>query len=457
MGALLTLSYFCFTLLSWILLLRDPGAIAAIGQFYPAIGSTLLSWRLVLLHFGLNTWTSVFFALLALGSFAGYIFALRHPVSARSAVLFATAFSLIALFSYPVLSTDIFDYILSDRVAIQYHQNVWTTPPSAVVPASDSFYSLASWPTRVNPYGPVNQFFYSLAGRLSGNDLIISLLAHKLLVMIFVLAALAITYLILKKHFPSNLSRGIILVFLNPLFILETVGSGHNDILMTFFLLVAIYFWAEKNLFLAGLFLAVSAQVKFIPLLLFPFLFASLRKSPAKIGQFSAGFLIINLLAILYLGPALGPFIQRIIIGNQVYWQSLAQLVHQVAPDERNLFTLGFLITFGYQFYTVFAGKKNPLVAFVTTLFLYLALFTSVYWNWYILWLLPLLPFIPRNHLSYGVLLFSATALLSYPLYWLSLRFAPANIWLTVVIYLFLVLPPLLVFSYGKFNSKTQT
>ena len=57
----------------------------------------------------------------------------------------------------------------------------------------------------------------------------------------------------------------------NPLILLESAGNGHNDILMVFFLLLAVYFAASDRPWLVIPALVLSISTKFVPVLVFPF------------------------------------------------------------------------------------------------------------------------------------------------------------------------------------------
>ena len=52
---------------------------------------------------------------------------------------------------------------------------------------------------------------------------------------------------ILNKISPQNESFGIVFFALNPLVIIESIVSGHNDIVMMFLSLGSIYFLMSKN------------------------------------------------------------------------------------------------------------------------------------------------------------------------------------------------------------------
>lgn len=453
----MTAGFIVLTLLSWVLLLRDEQAISVLGSFYPQLGQFLTASRELLLHFGLNSLVSLLFALIVIIMFVGYFWSLRQNIPLKIAIVFAVIFPAVVFFSYPVLSTDVFDYILSDRLAVNLQANVWTTPPSALISPDDPYFRLTSWSSQVNPYGPVNQFFYSLAGLVSKDNFWISLAAHKLLPLIFLYATLIVTYKIMKKYYSQTLSYGIVLLFWNPLLIIETALSAHNDILMIFFILAAVYFWLGKRYFWSGLLLGLAVQVKLIPVVLFVFLLAWLVKTGWRnTFKFSLSFFLINLLALVYLGPAVIPFAQRMLLGSSVYWQSLPQLVHPFFPGEKSLISLIFLIFLIAELYRTYRYNLNPLTTYVETILIYLLFATSVYWNWYVLWILFLLPFLAKSRLVSPLLIFSATSLLAYPLYWLSLRLGPHAAPWQVIIYVFIIGPPLVSFVYEKTHQPVK-
>ncbi len=452
---LLGLMFVFYVFLSWILFFRDERALNVLGsQFYPQLGPWLQSTREVLISWKLNTVPTLLFALFIILAFFLYFSILKEKISAKKVVFFAVLFQIIVFFSYPILSTDMISYILSDRVAIVYHRNVWTTRPDEF--KSDPYFNLSDWTDKTRIYGGVNQFFYNLATQMAGDDFLVNLAFHKLVVLVFVLATIAGTYYILAKNLPAHLSPGLALVFLNPLFILETIGSGHNDILMIFFVTLSIGALLRKKPLLVGLFLALATQVKSTPLLLAIFLSAQyfFQRDWRRMLKFLFSYGVV-VGAIYYLmGVDIISAFTRTAGSINVYWQSLPMLVNLATPAVKPLLTGLLLLFLAWQGIRVAFLGKGALEVYGRTLLVYLLFFLAAFWNWYPIWILTILPFLPKSPLKNPTLAFTSSSLLAYVVYWVSLRLNYRFFLWPFIMYLTILSGPLVAMMYDRINKK---
>ena len=454
--------YMLYAIVSWLLLFRDSWTVEVITtKFYPEFSAQINRLAEILAGWKLNTVPTVLFGLVIIFLFGLYFSILKQKLSLRTVILASLAFQIIILFSYPALSTDVLSYILSDRVAVVYHRNVWTTKPNEF--KNDPYYYLVypiypttDWTNQTRIYGGTNQAVYSLATAVSGNDFAVNLLSHKLVVFAFNLGTIFLVWLILSRFFPKELVSGMKMVFLNPLFIIETVGSGHNDILMIFFMLLAYFFVLSRKFWLSGLALALSTQVKSTSLLfavvLGGYLLGQKRiKDLAVFGLFYG----LTVLGIYYLmGINIFSVVRRTAYSTSVYWQSLPMLVNKFLPSAKILLTAGLGVFLLWQMYKTVIKKENPLKIYVEILLVYLLFFLNAYWNWYPIWILTLLPFIPDNRLQKVILAFTLTSLLGYVTFWLSLRFDYQLFIWPVIMYLTILSGPAAVFLYDRYFKK---
>ena len=452
---LLAGSLLAYTCLSWVLFFRDQRAIAVISsRFYPQAAGFLLVARTFLVHHWLNTVPTLLFVLFVMAAFLFYFRLLRSNLSAKRVVLLAVLFQAIVFFSYPVLSTDVFSYILSDRIAVVYRQNVWTVPPSRF--GNDPYFGLSDWTNQTRIYGGVNQFVYNLITPQNNPDLLDNLAAHKLVVFLFVAGSIVISAKILARFFPKRQAEGLAIVFLNPLFVVETIGSGHNDIVMIFFLLASVFFYLSRFPLLAGVLLALAVQVKTTALFMAVFFAGSYfgRKNFSSLIRFCLSFGVVIMLVYHQMGVDLFSVVRRTGESINVYWQSLPMLVHQIAPPLQPALTVSLLLFLSWQMCRVVFARLSPLSAFAQTLFVYLLFFLAAYWNWYIIWVLVILPFLPKSRFRAAVLAAGTGSLLAYAAYWTSLRFDYQHPVWPFVIYLTLLGGPAAVFLYDRFVKK---
>lgn len=459
MPIVLAASFIFYSLLSWVLLFRDSWTLEVLSQkFYPEQAVLITQIQNFLSSFKLNTVPTLVFFIFILIAFWAYFLAWRKKFSPRKILFVSFIFQVIVFFSYPILSTDVLSYILSDRIAVIYHQNVWTTKPNVF--AHDPYYYLvypiyaaSDWTNQTRIYGPVNQAIYSAVTAVSGNDFLINLAAHKFVVLIFNLGTMVLVYKILKKYFPDKLNFGLIFVFWNPLFILETVGSGHNDILMIFFIILSYLFFLQKRPLLVAVSLALAVNVKSAALLLAPIYIASFfgRQISSSI-KFGIFFVICTLTLFATMGTSLFAVITRTLFSTTLYWQSFPQQLSKIFPIAIVLLTPVFILLYLFQCLRGWLAKKDPLVLYGQIYLFYLLFTLGAYWNWYSLWVLTAFAFLGKGRWSKIAGALTFTSALTYPLYWLSLRFNYQHPLWPVIIYTVILSGPVIAYLRDKKN-----
>ncbi len=438
----LSFLFLFYTVLSWVLFFRDERAISVITtNFYPnlyyplyAIRSTLLSWHL-------NTIPTLLFAGFLVLTFWIYFKELRTKVTVKSALFLGILFQAIVFFSYPVLSTDVLSYILSDRIATVYHQNVWATRPDNF--KTDPFFGLADWTDQTRIYGGVNQIFYTWPTKLAGNDFLLNLAVHKLVVFCFVVA----TMIIIAKIAPHFL----IVIFANPLFVIETAGSGHNDILMLFFALAGYWLYTKNKYLLSGIVLSLSAHVKVTAIFLVVFLVLELisKLKLKNLATFTIGFVIVFFGTYYFMDVNPLYSLSRTAGSINVFWQSLPMQFNTFVPNFSPLLTISLLVFLLVQTLRVLFFRLHPIEMYVQTLMVYLLFFLAAYWNWYPIWLLVFTPFISK-HLQQLVLGLTVSSMLAYVFYWTSLRFDyQLGAW-PVIMYVVILFGPCVALFYRR-------
>jgi len=196
-GIFLALLFLFYVALSWILFFQDTRALLAISNFYPHLRTVLFATQTTLMHYKLNTVPTLLFAIFAIASFFFYFNSLQQNITLRKTVIFSLIFGFIIFFSYPTLSTDIFSYIFSDRIATVYHQNVWQVVP--LTHNFDPFAIMADWKNTTRVYGEVNQLIYTLPSMLGGNNVVLLVVLYKFVSSIFTIGIFWILYLLLKS------------------------------------------------------------------------------------------------------------------------------------------------------------------------------------------------------------------------------------------------------------------
>ena len=202
-------------------------------------------------------------------------------------------------FSYPaVLSYDIFNYITTAKVFFHYLENPYIIYPIEFI--GEPYLEFTRAANKTALYGP---FWITLSGIpliLGFGNFILTLFNFKLLSISFYLG---ISYLIYKF---SKDPKKVAFFALNPLVLIETAVSGHNDVAMMFFALSSFYLLKKNKYIFSLIILFLSILIKFATIFLIPvfiyYLYIKLKKKSInwdKIFMFSS----ILMLIIFFLSP----------------------------------------------------------------------------------------------------------------------------------------------------------
>ncbi len=453
-ASLLSLCFFTYLILSWVLLFRDPRAIIGIGNLYPAAKDFLFSMQTILSGYGLNSIPTIIFAAVSVAAVILYLIALKVKFTLKQIILFTVLFQIVTFVSFPILSTDIFSYIFSERVATVHGENIWQVKPATF--PDDQFGVLADWKDTTSVYGGIHFLLYLLPSYIGQNDLVTLVILYKLVPALFAAGIFYVLYLVLKEQKKNYLNWALIFVFWNPIFILEIFGSGHNDSMMIFFTLLSYYFFRKKLWFFAGIILALAVQVKLIPIVLFFFCLLSLVKKKKYLGllSFVAGFVSINTLLFSFMQVNLIEFLQRVAYNGGVYWQSLPTVLLLFQPQLIQVVFVLFLLWLLYFTWQVWKHDIEPVYAYIVVLLVYLLFISTAYWNWYVLWILPLIPLVLDKKLLLTTVGLSITSLFAYPLLWVIYRINTQSVIWPIITYILIFIPPITLNVLYMFRKK---
>jgi hypothetical protein len=208
-------------------------------------------------------WLGIFPAF-ALYAFAAW-WVLRHPQgSTRLILLTALFFRLTMWFSSPTLSDDIYRYVWDGRVQVA-GINPYLYAPDApeLTPLRNALHAQVNHAEIPTIYPPLAQLFFWLIVSISE-----SVKAIKLGLIACDMTLCLLLVLLLKKRGQDP--RRALLYAWHPLPLIEVAGSGHIDVLGTSLLMLCLYYANTARKSLASSALAAAFLAKLIPALLLP-------------------------------------------------------------------------------------------------------------------------------------------------------------------------------------------
>lgn len=164
--------------------------------------------------------------------------------------------SFLAIFSYPFLSHDFFNYLFDAKIVTFYHQNPYLFKPLDF--PQDPWLRFMHWTHRTYPYGPSFILITLIPSFLSFGKFILNFIFFKLTFFIFYLLAV---YCLNKMN-----KKWAIIFATHPLIIIEGLVSSHNDLIGVSFAIIGIFLLVKKKGLLGRLGLLMSGGVKYIAL-----------------------------------------------------------------------------------------------------------------------------------------------------------------------------------------------
>lgn len=206
--------------------------------------------------------------------FTSYVTLLKKGIE-KSTLWKLIIFSSFLLFiAYNAFSYDIFNYIFYGKIITHYHQNPYLM--RALDFPHDPMLSFMHWTHSTYPYGP---FWLAVSVPLSligFNIFLLTFFIFKFFAAIsYLVSCFAIDKILSKIGSKNNF--GLVFFALNPLVIIESLVSGHNDIFMMALALCAIYFVLFNKKIKSAIPIVFSFLIKwatgvlFVPIALFAF------------------------------------------------------------------------------------------------------------------------------------------------------------------------------------------
>lgn len=218
------------------------------------------------------------YILILAGYYLLFVFLLKKigtfPKSFRYGVipLFISIYAVL-VFSYPATSYDLFNYMATAKVTFVHRENPYIVMPIDI--ANDPVLAYTRAANKTALYGPAWILLTSAPVLFGGGNVWITMVLFRIVTTLFLL----LTAYLLYRLSSGDLVKTAFFAF-NPLVILETGSAGHNDIVMIYFVMFALYAVfgrTIKNRVIAYGSMLLSILVKGVTIVLLPFLFLRLR------------------------------------------------------------------------------------------------------------------------------------------------------------------------------------
>lgn len=187
------------------------------------------------------------------------------------------AVTILLVFSYPAFSYDLFNYIFTAKTVLVYHKN-----PYEVIPLQfagiDPLISVMRWTHLPSAYTPIWILFTLPAYLLGFGKFLLIVWNLKILVVLFYLLAVKGVSRVLSVIEPKKAVLGTAIFALNPLIIIESLVSAHNDIVMMAIAVWAIVLFLEKKRMASWIMLSFSIAIKLMTITLVPVFFLAMHR-----------------------------------------------------------------------------------------------------------------------------------------------------------------------------------
>jgi len=253
---------------------------------------------------------------------------LKRKISSKTMWLAIIVTAGILVFSYPAFSYDFFNYLFTAKTVLVYHKN-----PYLVIPLQfagvDPWLSFMHWTHLPSAYTPL-WILVTLPPFFFGFGYFLLLLWGLKAVMVgaYIFTIIGIGK-ILEKVDREYMYIGMASFAFNPLIIIESLVSSHNDIVMMALAVWAIVFFQQKKHWISWILLSLSIGMKLMTIFLIPSFMTGWKRNTMLI------FMGIGFMAVLS---------QREVLSW--YWVWIVPFI-SLMPRKWNLFIISYGISMG--------------------------------------------------------------------------------------------------------------
>ncbi len=174
--------------------------------------------------------------------------------------------SAVLVFSYNAFSYDLFNYIFDAKILTHYHLNPYFH--KALDFPGDPMLLFMRWTHRLYPYGPLWLGITIPLSFLGMGFFLPTLFIFKIAVGGLFVGSVYFLEKILEEAKNPNKLFALSLFAFNPLVLIESLVSSHNDIVMVFFAIFGIYLFLRRKIVLSVVLIIISYLVKSVTIFL---------------------------------------------------------------------------------------------------------------------------------------------------------------------------------------------
>lgn len=186
--------------------------------------------------------------------------------------------------SYPAFSYDLFNHMFTAKTVLIYHKNPYDVVPLQFA-GVDPWLGFMHWTHVTSIYSPLWIVITLFPYLLGFGYLLLILWNFKLLLAASYLLAVWSIGKILEHDNPEKRDFGIAVFALNPLVIIESLVSAHNDILMMALAVFSMYLFGKKGKAASFFVLAMSIATKLVTICLLPVLLLKWKRWMALLAM----------------------------------------------------------------------------------------------------------------------------------------------------------------------------
>lgn len=257
---IISLFFYSFTQVDLSLTLSEASWWQVVQKFFQQIG-----------YFN-RPLSAVLYSVIVISMFVFYILFLRlarvNLIDKKQLWILILITTAILTFSYNAFSYDLFNYIFDAKIVTFYQQNPYVH--KALDYLGDPMLSFMHWTHRYYPYGPIWLALTVPLSYIGFNVFLPTFFMFKILTSVCFLGTAYFIGKILKNVSPKKEVFGIAFFALNPLVLIESLVSSHNDAVMMFLAIFAVYLLFINKYIFSFVFLMLSIGVKFATGILIP-------------------------------------------------------------------------------------------------------------------------------------------------------------------------------------------